>query len=279
MMIIDPRNEKTSNLHKYILGSVVPRPIAFASTIDENGVPNLSPFSFFNAFSANPPILIFSPARRVRDNTIKHTLENVIKNKEVVISIVNSSMSQQMSLSSAEFEKGINEFEKAGFTPKKSKIVSPFLIQESPVNFECKVNDIIHLGDQGGAGNLIICEILQIHIKEDVLDEDKNIDPIKLDAISRLGGSFYSKINEENIFQIPKPIHKIGMGVDQLPREIRDSDILTGNELAILASYEKTPSKNKSESERRFNNIKEQHQIAKELILAGKSDEAWQILL
>jgi flavin reductase (DIM6/NTAB) family NADH-FMN oxidoreductase RutF len=278
MLTIDPKIEKTSTVHKYILGAVAPRPIAFASTIDNDGNLNLSPFSFFNAFSANPPILIFSPARRVRGNTIKHTLENILENKEVVISIVTAEMAHQVSLSSSDFPKGVNEFEKAGFTPVKSEKVKPFCLKESPVNFECKVNQIISLGDEGGAGNLVICEILKIHINEDILDSEKNIDPLKLSALSRLGGNWYGKATKDSLFQLAKPIGIIGMGFDDLPEEIRNSSVLSGSDLAILASEENIPTK-KEFTLREEKNTTEKHILAKELLSQGKSEDAWQILL
>jgi flavin reductase (DIM6/NTAB) family NADH-FMN oxidoreductase RutF len=278
MLTIDPKIEKTSTVHKYILGAVAPRPIAFASTIDNDENLNLSPFSFFNAFSANPPILVFSPARRVRGNTIKHTLENVLENKEVVISIVTAEMAHQVSLSSSDFPKEINEFEKAGFTPVKSEKVKPFCVKESPVNFECKVNQVISLGEEGGAGNLVICEILKIHINEDILDSEKNIDPLKLNALSRLGGNWYGKATKDSLFQLAKPIGIIGMGIDKLPENIRNSEILTGNELAILASAENIPAK-KEFTLREEKNTTEKHILAKELLSQGKSEDAWQILL
>ena len=243
MLTIDPKTEKTSLVHKYILGAVAPRPIAFASTLDSDGNLNLSPFSFFNAFSANPPILIFSPARRVRGNTTKHTLGNVIETKEVVIGIVTTEMAQQVSLSSCDFEKGVNEFEKAGFTAVKADLVTPYLIKESPVNFECKMNEVIALGKEGGAGNLVICEVLKIHIDEAILDADENIDPLKLNALSRLGGNWYGKATKDSLFQLEKPIGKISMGFDNLPTEIRNSSILSGSDLAILASLEEIPAK------------------------------------
>ena len=278
MLTIDPKIEKTSIVHKYILGAVAPRPIAFASTIDNDGNLNLSPFSFFNAFSANPPILIFSPARRVRGNTIKHTLENVLENKEVVISIVTAEMAHQVSLSSSDFLKGVNEFEKAGFTAVKSEKVKPFCVKESPVNFECKVNRVISLGEEGGAGNLVICEILKIHINDDILDSEKNIDPLKLNALSRLGGNWYGKATKDSLFQLAKPIGIIGMGFDDLPEEIRNSSILSGSDLAILASLENIPSK-KEFTLREEKNTTEKHILAKELLSQGKSEDAWQILL
>jgi flavin reductase (DIM6/NTAB) family NADH-FMN oxidoreductase RutF len=278
MLTIDPKIEKTSIVHKYILGAVAPRPIAFASTIDNDGNLNLSPFSFFNAFSANPPILIFSPARRVRGNTIKHTLENVLENKEVVISIVTAEMAHQVSLSSCDFKKGVNEFDKAGFTPVKSETIKPFCIKESPVNFECKVNQVISLGEEGGAGNLVICEILKIHINETILDSEKNIDPLKLNALSRLGGNWYGKATKDSLFQLAKPIGIIGMGLDNLPKEIRNSAILSGSDLAILASEENIPTK-KEFTLREEKNTTEKHILARELLSQGKSEDAWQILL
>ena len=278
MLTIDPKIEKTSIVHKYILGAVAPRPIAFASTIDNDSNLNLSPFSFFNAFSANPPILIFSPARRVRENTIKHTLENVTQNNEVVISIVTAEMAQQVSLSSCDFEKGVNEFEKSGFTPVKSEIIKPFCVKESPVNFECKVNQIISLGEEGGSGNLVICEILKIHINEEILDDENNIDPLKLNALSRLGGNWYGKTTKDSLFQLAKPIGIIGIGVDNLPEEIRNSSTLSGRDLAILASVENIPEK-KEFTLREEKNTTEKHILAKELLSQGKSEDAWQILL
>ncbi|MEE2954049.1 MAG: flavin reductase family protein [Bacteroidota bacterium] len=278
MLTIDPKKENTSVIHKYLLGAVAPRPIALASTISKAGAPNLSPFSFFNAFSANPPILIFSPARRVRGNTIKHTLENIIETKEVVIGIVTDVMAQQVSLSSCDFEKGVNEFEKAGFTAIKADLVTPYLIKESPVNFECKMNEVIKLGEEGGAGNLVICEVLKIHIKESILDTEQNIDPLKLRALSRLGGDWYGRATKDNLFQLGKPIGKISMGFDNLPNEIRASSILSEDDLAILASLEKIPEKI-SFSQREGKNLEEKHILAKQLLTENKVNEAWQILI
>ena len=278
MLTIDPKTEKTSLVHKYILGAVAPRPIAFASTLDSDGNLNLSPFSFFNAFSANPPILIFSPARRVRGNTTKHTLGNVIETKEVVIGIVTAEMAQQVSLSSCDFEKGVNEFEKAGFTAVKADSVTPYLIKESPVNFECKMNEVIALGKEGGAGNLVICEVLKIHIDEAILDADENIDPLKLNALSRLGGNWYGKATKDSLFQLEKPIGKISMGFDNLPKEIRNSSILSGSDLAILASLEEIPAKTDF-LEREEKNTAEKHILAKKYLSQGNVNDAWQILL
>jgi len=240
LLTINPKNTEVSKLYSYLSSVVSPRPIALASTISKNGNPNLSPFSFFNVFSANPPILIFSPLRRMRDASAKHTLENVKDVEEVVINVVNFNMVQQTSLSSTEYGQSINEFEKAGFTMLKSDKVKPFRVAESPVQFECKVNDIISLGDQGGAGNLIICEIVRLHINEDVLDKNKEIDQVKLDMVARAGGNFYSRI-KDTFFEIPKPLRSLGIGVDALPDFIKNSSVLTGNDLGMLANIEVLP--------------------------------------
>ena len=240
MKTIDPKAVSTAALHGYMLGAVTPRPIAFASTIDSAGNVNLSPFSFFNVFSANPPIMIFSPARRGRDNTTKHTYENVLQVKEVVINIVNYDIVQQMSLSSTEYGKGVNEFEKAGLTPLASQTIKPPRVAESPVQFECRVNEVISLGTEGGAGNLVICEVLKMHINEAVLDADGKIDPVKLDAVSRMGGNWYSRA-KQGMFEVPKPLSRLGIGFDQLPEAIRTSKLLTGNDLAMLANVEVLP--------------------------------------
>jgi flavin reductase (DIM6/NTAB) family NADH-FMN oxidoreductase RutF len=240
MLSIDPKDISTEKLQGYLQSAVAPRPIAFASTIDENGKPNLSPFSFFNMFSTNPPILIFSPARRVRDNTTKHTLENAKSTKEVVINMVNFDIVQQMSLSSTEYFKGVNEFEKAGFTMVNSEKVKPFRVGESPIQMECKVNSIIELGTEGGAGNLIICEVLKLHIHEKYVDENGNIDQVKLDLVARAGGNYYSRA-KEGFFEIPKPLLTLGVGVDALPLEYRNSTILTGNDLGLLGNVEAIP--------------------------------------
>ena len=231
MLSIDPKEISTKELHGYLLGAIAPRPIAFASTIDSDGNPNLSPFSFFNVFGANPPIMIFSPARRVRDNTTKHTLENALATKEVVINVVNYDIVQQMSLSSTEYPEGVNEFEKAGFTMLKSDIIKPFRVKESPVQFECKVKDVIFTGDEGGAGNLIVCEVVKLHISEDVLTADGGIDQHKIDLVARAGGSYYTRARD-GFFEIPKPISTLGIGVDTISLEIRNSTILTGNNYA-----------------------------------------------
>ena len=241
MLSISPKDITVAQLQGYLQGAVSPRPIAFASTMDKNGKPNLSPFSFFNVFSANPPILIFSPARRVRGNTIKHTLQNAYETKQVVINVVNYDIVQQMSLSSTEYAEGVNEFVKSGLTPIPSELVKPYRVAESPVQFECKVNEIIELGQEGGAGNLIICEVVKIHINEAVLDENGNIDQYKIDLVSRMGGNWYSRSNQ-GLFEVPKPISTLGIGVDNIPAFIKKSTVFDGNDLGMLGNIEALPS-------------------------------------
>jgi len=288
MASLDPKSLSTSKLHGYLLSAVAPRPIAFASTLDADGNPNLSPFSFFNVFSANPPILIFSPARRVRDNTTKHTLENAELTKEVVINVVNYDMVHQMSLSSTEYPEGVNEFEKAGLTILKSDVVRPFRVAEAPVQFECKVNDIIKLGTEGGAGNLIICEVVKLHIDDAVLDENEAIDQKKLDLVARAGGSYYSRA-KDGFFEIPKPIATLGIGVDSFPDHVKNSMILTGNDLGMLGNIETLPAENHvnafvKEVGERYPNIKtathrEKHKLAHDYLSFGDVESAWKILL
>lgn len=241
MKTIDPKNTPTAMVHSQLLAAVAPRPIAFASTIDKNGNVNLSPYSFFNVFSAKPPIAIFSPARRVRDNTIKHTLENVYETKEVVINIVNYPMVQQMSLSSTEYPKGVNEFVKAGFTELASEMVKPPRVKEAPVQLECKVKEVIELGQEAGAGNLIICEIVLIHINEDVLGENGLIDQHKIDLVARMGYNWYCRASGDSLFEVPKPLTTLGIGVDAMPEHIRKSKYLTGNHLGMLGNVEQLP--------------------------------------
>lgn len=240
---IDPNSISTKELHSILLTAIAPRPIAFASTINLKGEVNLSPFSFFNVFSSNPPTLIFSPARRVRDNTTKHTLRNVEDVKEVVINIVNFPIVEQMSLTSTEYAENVNEFKKAGFTEGTSVKVKPPRVLESPVSFECEVENIIHLGNEGGAGNLVICKVVYIHINNEYLDEHNKLDTKKLDLVARLGGSWYSRITEDSLFEIPKPILTKGIGVDNLPKHIYQTNILTGNNIGRLGNYERIPSK------------------------------------
>ncbi|MEC7646356.1 MAG: flavin reductase family protein [Bacteroidota bacterium] len=275
---IDITAGETEGLYKFLSSAITPRPIAFVSTIDSKGNKNLSPFSFFNVFSINPPILVFSPVRRVRNNTSKHTLDNLHQVKECVISLVTEEIVQQVSLSSCDFDAQTNEFEKAGFTELKSDIVTPSRIKESPINFECKINNIISLGEEGGAGNLVICQVLKMHINKNILTQKEEIDPLKLKIVSRLGASWYGKTTKESIYEIAKPISRIGMGIDNLPETIRNSKILTGNDLAILASSEKIPVKNKFNL-RDNKNTSEKHILAKEFLSQGEVENAWQILL
>ena len=284
MLTINPQKIETVKLHSYLLSSVAPRPIALASTIDENGKPNLSPFSFFNVFSANPPILVFSPARRVSDNTEKHTFENVKQTKEVVINVVNYEIVQQTSLSSTEYERGVNEFEKAGFSMLESELVKPFRVAESPIQFECKVNEIIELGKEGGAGNLIICEVVRLHINESVLDENKMIDQVKLDLVARAGGSFYSRA-KNTFFEIPKPLQTKGIGVSTLPDDIKNSQILTGNNLGMLGNVDSLPNSidvdkfMKDNSNYFTDDINEKHKFAQEFLNKNEVESAWKVLL
>ena len=275
MLTINPKEIPFAKMHSYLLGAVTPRPIAFASTIDKQGNVNLSPFSFFNCFGANPPILIFSPARRGRDNTTKHSYENVREVPEVVINVVNYSMVQQTSLASTEYPKGVNEFVKAGFTEVASTLVKPPRVAEAPIAMECKVLQIIQTGDQGAAGNLVICEIVMMHINENILDAEGKIDPWKLDAVARLGGDFYCRVQGDAIFKVPKPIEKIGIGIDALPERIRTSRILTGNDLAMLANIEKLPEHSGETSP----NEDAAHRKAHELLSKGLIGQAWETLL
>lgn len=240
MITIDPKSIETAKLQGYLQSAVGPRPIAFASTIGVNGIPNLSPFSFFNVFSANPPILIFSPARRVRDNSTKHTLINAEATREVVINVVNYDIVQQTSLASTEYADGVNEFIKSGLTAIPSDIVKPFRVKESPVQFECKVTQIIPLGSEGGAGNLILCEVVRIHIDEAVLDENGAIDQYKIDLVSRLGSNWYSRSNQ-GLFEVPKPLSTLGIGVDAIPDFIKESPVFNGNDLGMLGNIEALP--------------------------------------
>ena len=277
---------------QWLQHAIAPRPVCFASTIDQKGNVNLSPFSFFNLFSSNPPIVVFSPARRVRDNTTKHTLQNVLEIPEVVINIVDYDMVQQVSLASCEFPKGVNEFVKAGFTQEAATIVRPPMVKESKVKIECKVVEVKPLGTEGGAGNLVICEVLLMHVNESILNiEGTMIDQRKLHHIARLGGDWYCKVDETNLFHVEKPNTQIGIGIDALPETIRNSNILTGNNLAQLANVHDYPVVDATFYDERLKNIiqyfsinpdemdLELHRYAKELLDAGKVSEAWQILL
>ncbi len=288
MISIEPNAISPLKLQAYLQAAVAPRPIAFASTISAEGVPNLSPFSFFNVFSSNPPILVFSPARRVRDNTTKHTLENVQSVEEVVINVVHYPIVQQASLSSTEYPEGVNEFVKAGLTMLPSDIVKPFRVAESPVQFECRVNQVIALGERGGAGNLVICEVLKLHIREDVVDASGNIDQHKIDLVSRLGGNWYSRSNQ-GLFEVPKPLATLGVGVDSIPRHIRESEVFDGNDMGILGNVESLPTRAEIDNFVNGNfavkavlsadDRVKQHMMAKEMIAAGDPLSAWKVLL
>lgn len=293
MISIETGSIPVPRLHAYLLGAVGPRPIALASTIDAQGRPNLAPFSFFNIFSANPPVLIFSPARRGRDNTTKHTYHNVKNLKEVVINVVNFDMVQQTSLASTEYAEGVNEFEKAGFTALASDMVAPFRVKESPVHFECKVREVIELGQEGGAGNLVICEVLKMHIKESVLDENGIIDQQKIDTVGRMGGDFYCRASGSALFEVAKPLRTLGIGVDQIPDDIRNSTVLTGNDLGKLGNVETLPDET-TVNEYRLTELSDifvewedqpekleqrLHQLAHDLLDEGQVENAWKTLL
>ena len=241
MISFTPKELTVAKMHHYLLGAIGPRPIAFASTIDVNGQANLAPFSFFNVFSANPPILIFSPARSGRTNTTKDTYNNVKAHPEVVINVVNFDIVEQMSLASSPYPAGESEFVKSGLTPIPSDLVKPFRVKESPVQFECKVNQVIELGTEGGAGNLIICEVVKFHIDESYLDENQLIDQQKIDLVARMGGNWYCRANEHAMFELEKPITTCGVGYDQLPQDFLQSDVLSKNLLARLAGIEEIP--------------------------------------
>lgn len=288
MISISPKDISTKQMHVYLTGAVAPRPIAFASTIDAEGNINLSPFSFFNVFSANPPLLVFSPARRVRDNTTKHTLENILEVPEVVINIVSYDMVQQASLSSTEYAKGINEFKKSGFTELASDVVKPPRVKEAPVQMECVVKDVIHLGNEGGAGNLILCEVVKYHAREYIFDENGVIDPHKIDTVSRLGVNWYSRA-KSGLFEVPKPLTTLGIGIDQLPESIRNSEILSGNDLGILGNIERLPEPDEvlnfienSVELKKITETKDEetlHKSAKELLKRNEVQAAWMVLM
>lgn len=285
MLTINPKEIKTAELHSYLLGAIAPRPIAFASTVDLAGNHNLSPFSFFNVFSANPPIAIFSPARRGKDGTTKHTFENVKEVAETVINVVNYNIVQQMSLASTEYPKGVNEFEKAGLTPIPSQLVKPMRVKESPVQMECKVNQVIELSQNPGAGNLVICEVILLHINENILDANKKIDQNKIDLVGRLGANWYCRTSGAALFEVEKPLVNMGVGVDSIPKHIRDSNILTGNNLGQLGNIEQIPNETevKEFAEKNKNDLKknktEVHKSAKQLLDSNKVKEAWLTLL
>ena len=290
-MILELKDLTPQQKQYYLQHVIAPRPVCFASTIDKQGNVNLSPFSFFNMFSSNPPIVIFSPARRVRNNTTKHTLENVKEVPEVVINIVTYDMVQQVSLASCEYPKEVNEFTKAGFTPIPAQKVKPPMVKESKVKLECKVQEIKPLGNEGGAGNLVICEVLLMHIDDSLLDENNKIDQRKINHVARLGGDWYCKVDETSLFMVEKPNTKLGIGIDALPDSIRKSEILTGNHLGQLANVEELPAIDPSFHDDHLKQIiqyysvnpkdleRELHSYAAKLLSEGRSRDAWQILL
>jgi len=294
MLTINTSDLSPAQLQNYMQYAIAPRPICFATTIDSKGNINLSPFSFFNMFSTNPPLCIFSPARRVRDNTTKHTLENVLEVKECVINIVNYPMVQQMSLASTEYAKGINEFEKAGFTMQPSQLVQPPRVAEAPVQMECIVKEVIQMGENPGAGNLILAEVKLIHIKEEILDGEGKIDQAKIDLVARLGGDWYCRVTPENLFKVAKPLTTLGIGVDALPSPVRNSFVLTGNELGMLGNVEQLPTEEEID-QMRYNPLvkeimdatigdagnrqRELHELAKTLLEKGSVADALKIVL
>jgi len=291
-MVIDLSSLNPMQKQQWLQHAIAPRPIALASTIDKDGNVNLSPFSFFNLFSSNPPVVVFSPSRRARDNSTKHTLDNVLEVPEVVINIVDYDMVQQTSLSSCEFPKGVNEFHKSGFTIEPATTVRPPMVKESKVKMECKVIEVKSLGTEGGAGNLVICEVLRMHVADSILNaEGTMIDQQKLHHVARLGGDWYSKVDASNLFMVAKPNVQLGIGIDALPESIRNSTILTGNNLGQLGNVHEYPSVDAAYEDERLKKIiqyfsvnpdemdKELHQYAKELLDAGKVNEAWQVLL
>jgi len=294
MLSINVKDLTVPELHTYLQYAIAPRPICFASTVDKAGNVNLSPFSFFNLFGSNPPTCVFSPSRRVRDNTTKHTLENIKEVPECVINIVTYDMVQQTSLASVEYPKGVDEFIKSGFTPLASELVRPPRVAESPVQFECVVNEVKALGDGPGAGNLILAEIKIIHVNESILDADGKIDQQKLDLVARLGGDWYARINKENLFKVAKPVRTVGIGVDAIPYTIRNSKVLTGNNLGQLGNVEVLPTDEQIDDYIQSPEIKDLldatigdsqtrelqlHLKAKQLLDADRVDEAWKVLL
>ena len=290
-MIFDLKDLKPAEKQYYLQHAIAPRPICFASTVSKEGRVNLSPFSFFNMFSSNPPVVIFSPARRVRNNTIKHTLQNVMEVPEVVINIVTYDMVQQTSLASCEYAAGVNEFIKAGFTEEKASRVQPPMVKESKIKLECKVLEIKPLGTEGGAGNLVICEVLVMHIDDSLLSADKKMDQRKINHVARLGGDWYCKVDENSLFTVPKPNTELGIGVDALPESIRKSKILTGNDLGMLANVTELPVVEPGFDDDNLKQIiqyfsinpdemeKETHRYAQKLLQHNKVQEAWQVLL
>jgi flavin reductase (DIM6/NTAB) family NADH-FMN oxidoreductase RutF len=293
MLRIDPANTPVPKLHGYLLGAIGPRPICLASTVDAEGRPNLSPFSFFNVFGADPPLCIFSPARRGTNNTTKDTFHNVKATREVVINVVTHAMVHQASLASTEYEAGVNEFEKAGFTAVPSEVVRPFRVRESPIHLECRVLDVIETSDRAGGGNLVLCEVVRMHVDENVLDADGRIDQQRIDLVARMGGNWYCRAHGDALFEVPKPIGRMGIGVDGLPPAIRHSRVLTGNDLGRLGNTEQLPDET-SVNEYKLTELSDifidhqddpqaletaLHQHAHQLLEQGRSEEAWKTLL
>lgn len=283
MITLDPKEVPIPALQAYLVHAIAPRPVAFVSSMDKNGNINLSPFSFFNAFSTNPPIVVFSPARSGKTNTTKHTHDNVLEVPEVVINVVNYDMVHQMSLSSSEYPKGVNEFVKSGFTMIDSEQVKPPRVKESPVQMECKVKEVVELGKNAGAGNLVVCEVVRIHLSEKILNEKGLIDQQKLDLVGRLGANWYVRASGSALFEVIKPVG-VGMGVDALPEKIKNSTVLTGNNLGQLGNQTKIPNKEeilayKNEHNKNINSEKELHIIAKNLLEEGRVEDAWKTLL
>jgi len=294
MLTLNTSELSPAQLQNYMQYAIAPRPICFATTIDQGGNINLSPFSFFNMFSTNPPLCVFSPARRVRDNTTKHTLENILEVKECVINIVNYPMVQQTSLASTEYPKGVNEFEKAGFTMLPSQLVKPPRVAEAPVQMECIVKEVIHLGENPGAGNLILAEVKLIHIKEEILDEEGKIDQAKIDLVARLGGDWYCRVTPESLFKVAKPLTTLGIGVDALPKAVRNSMVLTGNDLGKLGNVEHLPTDDEVDAVRDLAEVKEildatigdsnnrereLHELARIWLAQGNVNEALKVVL
>ncbi len=294
MKTINVSEAGPAQLQNYLQYAIAPRPICFATTIDTAGNVNLSPFSFFNLFSSNPPLCVFSPARRVRDNTTKHTLENVLAVSECVINIVNYDMVQQTSLASTEYARGVNEFEKAGLTMLPSQLVRPPRVAEAPVQLECTVREVISLGENPGAGNLVLAEIRLIHIKEEILDADGKIDQAKIDLVARLGGDWYCRVTPESLFKVAKPLTTLGIGVDSLPTAVRNSRVLTGNDLGMLGNLEVLPGPEEIDSMANDPRVKEifdatigdvanrereLHELARIFLNEGKVSEALRIVL
>ncbi|PBQ34708.1 flavin reductase [Sphingobacteriaceae bacterium] len=283
MLTLNPKELAIPVLQKYLQNAVAPRPICFASTVNKDGEPNLAPFSFFNIFSSNPPIAVFSPAYSGRTGAAKDTLLNILEVPEVVINVVTYNMVQQTSLASSPFAKGVNEFIKAGFTPLASDLIKPFRVKESPVQLECKVVEIKELGKAGGAGNLVICEIIRIHIEDSVLNDDNQIDTRKIDLVARMGDNWYCRASGDALFEVKKPITTIGIGLDQIPFAIRNSTVLSGNNLGLLGSVEELPGAEEIAEFKKtissFSTTEEQHLFAKTLLEAHKVKEAWMVLL